>query len=346
MKILILWSRLSDYMVASFQHLAKKSDVEIFWVFQPTSSNAPFNPFDLSFCSTTYEDKNKDLRQLKEVTKSFKPDIVFMASWNFRHYMKLAKQYKKKGIPVISSFDNQWLGTPKQYLGTLTSFLFLKPTITNFLVPGDRQAQFARKLGYKNSIQGLYCANTNNFKNSNANITSRRFVFVGRFIEQKSIQQLIEAYKAYCNAVSEPWKLRMIGAGPLIEYAKNIDGVEVEKFAQPFELPQHLSECSCFILPSKHENWGLVIHEAALTGLPLICSSACGATTWFLRAGQNGYLTTTSTDSIKNAMIKIHKTSSSKLKEMSECSSVLGKLWTVEKWADHIHSTFNTYINK
>ena len=269
-----------------------------------------------------------------------------MASWNFSHYMKLSKSYRKLGVPIISCFDNQWVGSKKQYLGKIVSPFFLQPVINNFIVCGDRQAQFANKLGYTETHQGFYCANTSNFNNQKANLLARRFVFVGRFVEQKSIRELIEAYKEYRKSVSEPWSLMMIGEGPLKTLCQNIEGISVENFVQPIGLFDKLAESSCFILPSKHENWGLVIHEAALVGLPLICSSACGATTWFLREGQNGYLTTSKSESIKRAMIKVHYASPQKLEEMSETSLKLGHFWTTEKWGEHIYAIFKGYINQ
>lgn len=344
MKILILWASLSDYMVASFRQLAQIKSVEILLVYQPAKSVAPFEPFDLTFCVNSYEDKDRNFHKIQSLASGFDPDIFFMASWNYKHYMKLCKLYKKKGVPIISCFDNQWIGSYRQYISKIITPYFLKPVIDNFIVPGDRQSQFAKRLGYSEPHQGFYCANTNNFQQQKADLSARRFVFVGRFIAQKSIEELVEAYKLYRELVSEPWSLMMIGEGPLKSICQNIEGIEVEKFAQPHQLPEKLSKNSCFILPSKHENWGLVIHEATLVGLPLICTSACGATTWFLREGQNGYLSSTETNSIKQAMLKMHYTSLKKLQIMSNTSYTLGHLWTTDKWALHIYESFKTYI--
>ncbi|MHB0755255.1 glycosyltransferase family 4 protein [Polaribacter sp. M15] len=344
MKIIVLWASLSDYMVASFRELANKKEVELVLIYQPAKSEAPFNPFDLSFCVNSYEDKDKNFNTIASIAKDFDPDIIFMASWNFKHYMKLSKQYRKSNIPVISCFDNQWSSSLRQHIAKIIAPYFLKPVINNFIIPGDRQAQFAKRLGYLEPHQGFYCANTTNFQDQKPNLQARRFVFVGRFIAQKSIKELVEAYKMYRQSVSNPWSLMMVGAGPLKYLCKDIDGIEVENFSQPRDLPSKLAESSCFILPSKHENWGLVIHEAALVGLPLICTSACGATTWFLREGQNGYLTSTKQDSIKNAMIKIHELPLEKLNQMSVFSNKLGSLWTIDKWANNAYNSFKSYI--
>lgn len=346
MRILILWASLSDYMVACFKQLSKMPEVELLLAYQPANPNAPFRSFDLSFCCAHYKDISNDYKELEPIASKFNPEIILMASWNYRHYMKLARIYKRKGVPVISAFDNQWHGTIKQKIACRISSFYLKPAITNFLVPGDRQALFAKKLGYPEPIQGLYCANSSNFLSFKANLDTRQFVFVGRFVNDKSVKELVEAYKIYRNSISNPWKLKMIGEGPLKSICLNNEGIEVEDFAQPNELPSKFAESSCFILPSKHENWGLVIHEAALVGLPIICSSNCGASTWFLRDRQNGYLVTATKESILKSLIRIHHKTTDELKEMSDLSFSIGHYWTVEKWATNVYNLFKEYLNE
>jgi glycosyltransferase involved in cell wall biosynthesis len=56
------------------------------------------------------------------------------------------------------------------------------------------------------------------------------------------------------------------------------------------ELLRLTADSCCFVLPSRHEPWGVVIHEFAAAGLPLITSEACGASTHFLINNHNGYV--------------------------------------------------------
>lgn len=344
MKILILWASLADYSISCFRQLSKIEGVEIFLAYHSVKSEAPFKGFDLSFCKDNFEILDKNYRGLKEKSLKFSPDIVLMSSWNFNEFMNISKEIKNNGVPIISAFDNQWKGSFRQSVAKLIAPFFLKPTITNFLVPGDRQAQFSYKLGYNEPIQGFYCANSLNFKSNKVNLTSKKFIFVGRFIEQKGIRQLIEAYIDYRASTNDPWSLVVVGEGPLKYLFNGVEGIELKPFAQPKDLPDVLSTASCFILPSVHENWGVVIHEAALAGLPIICSSSCGASTWFLRDGQNGFLINTSKKSIFNAFNKIHEKSLEELNLMSEISLTLGNMWTVDKWAKHIYTNFKAVI--
>jgi len=346
MKLIVLWSSLSDYFIASLRALSEKDDVKIFLIYQSVKTEAPFSGFDLSFCVGHFEDHGSDYKLLEERALQFDPEIVLMASWNFKHYMSLSRLFRKKGIPVIAAFDNQWKGTLRQNVARIISSLYLKPVITNFFVPGDRQAQFAYRLGYKNPIQGFYCANSSNFEGYRANINMHRFIFVGRFVEDKGIRLLIDAYSTYRKNVKNPWTLLMVGEGPQKYLCEGIEGVELRQFVQPAKLPAILSEASCFILPSINENWGLVIHEASLVGLPIICSKNCGASVWFLRDGQNGFVINPDEVSILNSLLKIHYLSDHNLKEMSDQSLILGNLWTTQRWADQLYSNLKSIVDE
>ncbi len=195
MKILILWASLADYTVACFKKLSLQTDTEIMLIYQPVNSNAPFSGFDLSFCHSSFEDRTETRIEYIKAIDNYKPDAIFMASWNFGHYMQIARKYKNSGTYVLSAFDNQWQNTFKQKLGIISSKWFLKPAIDNFLVPGDRQAQFAVRLGYPQPYTGFYCANTTNFENINYSPDTHNFLFIGRLIEQKGVSNLIPAYK-------------------------------------------------------------------------------------------------------------------------------------------------------
>lgn len=339
MKILILWASLADYTVACFRALSQKQNVKIMLIYQPASIIAPFNQFDLSFCHSSFVDNEEQKINYELAIRDFNPDTILMASWNFRHFMRIAKQYKKTGTLVISAFDNQWQNTLKQKLGVITSNWFLKPAIDNFLVPSDRQAHFAIKLGYPQPYTGFYCANSTNFENINYNPATRNFLFIGRLIEQKGVRNLIAAYQQYRKKVEQPWGLIVAGSGELRPLFENIPGVELKSFVQPEELSKLMNEASCFVLPSLHENWGLVIHEAALSKLPIICTINCGASTWFVRDGQNGYVINRTSEALLNAMYKIHETPLDKLHDFSDYSYQLAQLWTVERWANYIYKS-------
>jgi glycosyltransferase involved in cell wall biosynthesis len=338
-KLLLLWSPLADYTIACFKELAEKKDIELYLVHQPGEPDAPYNQFDLSFFRRVFVYEKENEKQLEDFCLDLQPDIIMMTSWNYKFYMSIAKKSKRKGSYIISAFDGQWRATLKQRIGILISPYFLKPAIDNFFVPGDRQAEFARKLGYKNPLQGYYSARTDSFSdNTKKHLpVKHKFIFVGRLVQEKGVETLLEAYKEYRRTVSYPWELVIVGKGRVRELCNNINGVEVKEFIQPKGLPAVLAEATCFILPSHFEPWGVVIHEAVTSGLSVICSHQCGASTLFVRDGQNGFIIHPDQDSLVTAMKKMSSKTEESLEEMSAASRLLGSLWTTKKWADYVY---------
>jgi glycosyltransferase involved in cell wall biosynthesis len=56
------------------------------------------------------------------------------------------------------------------------------------------------------------------------------------------------------------------------------------------ELAHRYAEADIFALLSRHEPWGVVVNEAAASGLPLVLSDRVGAGRDLLRDGENGFL--------------------------------------------------------
>jgi glycosyltransferase involved in cell wall biosynthesis len=64
--------------------------------------------------------------------------------------------------------------------------------------------------------------------------------------------------------------------------------VQFPGFRQYDELPPYYGLAEAFILPSTHEQWGLVVNEAMAAGLPVLVSERCGCTPDLVAEGENG----------------------------------------------------------
>lgn len=248
MKITILWAKLANYSVAFFRELANVCNVEIQLVYSPAFNDAPYNNFDLSFCSMVINNsswKNRD--QLETLVTEFSPHCVLMSSWNFARYMYLARKLKQKGVFIISTIDHQWEGRLKQYLGAIVSPWYLKPCLNTFLVAGDRQAAFARRLGFDDLLYGLYAADISKFSDNTPIINRpRNFLFIGRLVSVKGINFLVEAYRHYREFCDMPWGLKIVGTGKLEEMLKNVPGIEYVGVRPTGSTTPHYASCSLF----------------------------------------------------------------------------------------------------
>lgn len=338
MRATILWSALANYSAAFFRELALSQGCRLQIVYQKPETAAPYESFDLSFCDEALEDSVSLTPSLEDRIRSFSPDWILMSGWAHPHFMRIARKMRRRGAYVIAAMDNQWRGTIRQYLGILSTPWFLKPAIDTFLVAGDRQAQFARRLGYEQVFHGCYAAEVEKFA-TRLPVSSRprAFLYVGRLIPVKNLPRLVEAYRLYRERVADPWALIVVGKGPLASVFTGVEGVEMLGFVQPSLLPEVMWRARCFVLPSVFEPWGVVIQEAAAAGLPIIASHECGAVTALIRDGVNGFIVTPEVESITAAMLRVAETGDDELRSMSQASMALASLWTPRKLAGYFH---------
>ena len=79
------------------------------------------------------------------------------------------------------------------------------------------------------------------------------------------------------------WHLVICGDGPLapeikqaIAQSRCAPAIHCPGFLQSDALPRWYAHAGAFVLPSLSEPWGLVVNEAAASGLPLLVSSRAG----------------------------------------------------------------------
>lgn len=106
--------------------------------------------------------------------------------------------------------------------------------------------------------------------------------FVGRCVEGKGLQDLVTALRL-CRDLE--WKLIVLGDGPLRSTVERDmhnhfpkERFEVTGFLPYKQILQRLPFCDLVVLPSNgKEGWGAVVNEALMCGVPVVCSSRCGA---------------------------------------------------------------------
>ena len=94
--------------------------------------------------------------------------------------------------------------------------------------------------------------------------------------------------RRYRAAVADPWPLTCCGMGPERWRLSGVEGIEDLGFVQPSELAAVYGRHGAFVLASRVEVWGFVLMEAVAAGLPVVCTTACGASTELVRPNVNG----------------------------------------------------------
>jgi glycosyltransferase involved in cell wall biosynthesis len=108
-----------------------------------------------------------------------------------------------------------------------------------------------------------------------------RLMFLGRLVECKGLELLLSAL-ALCKR--QAWQAAFVGSGPLESSCRKraahtgIAGRIAFVPSLPYdEAMKLLAQADLLVLPSRYDGWGAVVNEALMRGVPVICSSACGA---------------------------------------------------------------------
>ncbi|MDN5893797.1 MAG: glycosyltransferase family 4 protein [Nocardioides sp.] len=347
MRIAFLGNGMTGYLHAQYQELHRLgNDLMVVQPGRPELAVGAMRDTDFSgigteeFSEYVAWDEHTDMGALVARVLDFEPDSVVMTSWNFsRAYRTIMKRVPERVVRILV-MDNLWRAAPKQWLGRATHRWYVDTVADAAMVPSDRTEFYARRLGFAAAdiIRGSLSADVELFDHGprdGAELASRgAFLYAGRLVEHKGADLLAGAYSFYRSLVDDPWSLEVAGMGPLDSALRGIPGVNLHGFCQPDEVAQMMQEVSCYVLPSRIEPYGVVVHEAAVAGLPVLCSDFAGAAAGLVQDGQNGWVVPAG-DVVMwaRAMGRMSTMGSARLGAMSETSRAISRRLSPAGWA-------------
>jgi glycosyltransferase involved in cell wall biosynthesis len=119
------------------------------------------------------------------------------------------------------------------------------------------------------------------------------FFFCGQMIERKGVDLLLLSFdRLIANGIDA--RLVLVGREAELPRFMNFVSpaarakVQYEGFQAPECLPTYFAQADVFVLPSRHDGWGVVVNQALATGIPIITSDAVGAGLDHVENGING----------------------------------------------------------
>jgi glycosyltransferase involved in cell wall biosynthesis len=219
------------------------------------------------------------------------------------------------GIPVLLRAES-WLADRPRSLSTLiTKQLFLRvlrPAIAATLPIGSRNhdywthyfgpdtPQFLMPYAVDNAwfAQRTAAADPNELR-AELQLTPGRAVilFASKLQQRKHADHLLEAYaRLRATAPKQLPYLLIVGDGEersrLEARASELclEGVRFPGFRNQSELPAFFALADVFVLPSRHEPWGLIVNEAMAAGCAVIVSNEVGAHADLVTDGVEGFV--------------------------------------------------------
>lgn len=349
LSVVFCWAEVAGYMPPCWRALAARPGVRVHVLHPRQLSDQAANPFDVDpmmagLSHEMFDSKRPDVEEwLIETVGRHQPDVIVISGWVFWPYLSLLKAPTFNRTRFVLAMDTPWLGALRQRVGRWRlGHIFER--IDAVITASGKSAEYARRLGAPaNRIhKGLYGFSSESSQQvaqrRNAWKWPRRFLFVGRYVDQKDLPLLVTAYRDYRRQVTDPWGLTCCGSGPEAHVLQGVEGVTDLGFTQPHQMAEVLATHGAFVLASKFEPWGVVLAEAAASGLPLICTNACGASDDLVRDYYNGLIVgANDAAALTRAMRWIHDHEQG-LREIGERGRALAEPFAAVHWATRWHN--------
>lgn len=300
-------------------------------------------------CSCTWETLGVSVPKVFCYTGDFDPvrrwwrrDVVASG------FDALARAVRENGGKTICMIDNNCKSSVRQAVGGAVFRFVLREhrNIDAVFVPGIDGFRLMRQFGFseRKIRQGLYGADPGIFRpGPPLDQRPRDFLFAGQLIKRKGIVTLLKAVTEL-RAESVNYSLAALGSGPM-EAALRSAGIPVLGFCPPDTVAEEMRKTKFLVLPSYEEHWGVVVHEAALSGCGLILSDAIGSRHDLLTQ-ENGFLCKVrDSASLASAMRFALSLNKAGLDRCRQVSANAAANFGPEKFAETLRETVETLMS-
>jgi glycosyltransferase involved in cell wall biosynthesis len=272
---------------------------------------------------------------LLQKCKDISPNLLIISGRVDRDYLSVGRYFKAR-ILTVTIQDTQFSNSIKVRLQTLFSYFLYRRYFSAFWGCGDSGSCFARALGFKDDLifKNAYSANSDLFMPYRNSFSNKTILFVGRLVYVKNINFLIVNFLEANKLNGDKWNLVIVGTGELEAIVKNHRNVIHIPYMSQKELSDYVTKVDVFCLPSLNEPWGVVVHEFASMGLPLLLSKNVGSRKEFLIDGFNGFtFDPSSAAEFISSLNHIMNSSPDELRIMGNNSIRLASRISTEIWA-------------
>lgn len=236
---------------------------------------------------------------LRELAR-FAPDVVIIGGWNQPAFWEALLYTRLRRRPLVAWVESTVRDArPDSRVLEITKRLLTRRCAA-FIVPGRASADYLRALGVAperihvapNAVdQDIFGARVAEAAQERERLRAELgvdgccFLYVGRLDREKGVDLLIGALE------DVPGELVVIGGGADEQRLHELAPGRVRFLGRLSreELVPWYAAADVFVLPSRSDQWGMVLNEAAAAGLPLVATEAPGAAHDLIEDGVNGF---------------------------------------------------------
>ncbi len=368
-RVFLLYSEITPYRLALFDEVARKVDLLVNFCLTKSKKRL-WSPSTegYSFKSSVLRYVNIGplvINYLLPFRLMVEPYQVYIVDDDPRLILSklitflIAKLKRKPVIIWSEDIGAIYFGRLKNFIHTkIFSFVnaFVYANSNAFLASGHQTADFLKKKGLSDEklfvgTQGLSAKQLKSKIRINKTetkallqVSAKKVVlFVGYLVERKGIFDLVQAFK---QLDPEDSVLIVAGGGAheraVKELAGNQDSILFPGYVDGYGKAQYYSIADVFVLPTLADPWGLVIMEAMMFGLPVITTTAAGASE-LIR--ENGIVIEPGSQQALMEAIKYLLANDEIRAQMGRKSKEIINEYTVERAADTFMQAINSCLN-
>ena len=242
-------------------------------------------------------------------------DLLWVHGYAMVNSMQAMLAAKALGIPVLMRSDSSLKDRPRGGIKLALKAVFfraLRELVDGVLVAGTLNEQYWRY--YFGEARPLfrmpYAVDNDYFQRRAREVVAERealqveleldpgrpvILFASKLQFRKHCDHLLEAYRQLMAGGKNPAPyLLIVGDGEaraeLESAAAGLDGVRFCGFRNQSELPRFFDLATVFVLPARHEPWGLIVNEVMNAGKPVIVTDDVGAHPDLITNGVEGFV--------------------------------------------------------
>ncbi|MBM4373481.1 MAG: glycosyltransferase family 4 protein [Deltaproteobacteria bacterium] len=224
-------------------------------------------------------------------------DAVIVFGWGFASALLAVAAARAHGVPVVMHSESNlgpYTRPPWKTAARKAMLSALFSQCDAFLSVGSKGHEMYLAYGAEPEQVFIanYCADNDFFEGERERLAPERpalrsalgvederpvLVCSGKLFPDKEPLELLEAFAIVRR--ERPARLVFLGDGPLRRDVERVarergvgDDVVITGFRNQRELGAAYAAADMMVFPSKRETWGIVVNEAMLFGLPVICS--------------------------------------------------------------------------
>ena len=307
--VVVTWSGLTKYAVCCLKEYIRQTTDRVVVISRRT--RFPAEGLEASLGQPVIWVDDDDPRHLSDVVGSM-PKVLVASGWDSACFLRWAKEVKAAGGRTIVTPDEAWMGwSVKELLRMIRWRVRFNRLYDKVFCCGAGGRRLFRFYGVSDDriAEGAYAADPAVFYDGKPlPQREKKMIYVGQLNERKNVMRMVAAFKKVLESCPG-WKLEIYGTGPLEGELKRsvVDAanISVRGYVQTDQLGDLYRNAQIFVLGSLQENWGVVVHEAALCGCLLLLSDRIGAAADFATERNSAVFHPCSVDDFARGMQKL-----------------------------------------